>query len=142
MLTRATAAAVAKAASKDRSAMKPPSAGPISMPTVAVMLRVAIALGVGRDERTICTWLPVQKKARATPWSAAEATSAAIPGDRTSSPTATHFNTAAAVITLALDTTRIRDPSCQRVSTWTAADSPMRTPAIVLDRPSPTTNSG
>ena len=122
--------------------MKPPSTGPISMPTVAVMLRVAIALGVGRDERTICTWLPVQKKARATPWSAAETASAAMLGDRTSNPTATHFSSAAALITLALDTTRISDPSCHRVSTWTAADNPMRTPATVFDRPSPTTNSG
>ena len=115
--------------------MRPPSAGPISIPTVAAILRLAIALGVDRGERSICTWLPVQKKARAMPCSAADATSAASPDDRTSSPTAKLIRTAAAEMMLALDTARISDPSCHRVSTWTAADRPMRTPAAVLDRP-------
>ena len=114
----------------------------MSIPTVAAMLSVAMALGVERDERTICTWLPVQKHARATPWTTDDTARAASPESTTRSPTPKPISAAAAVITCELETRRITEPSRHRVSTCTAADSPMSTPAVVSDQPWPTTNSG
>ena len=117
MPTRAAADDTAKAATYELWAMTPPTAGPIRKPTVATMFNVAIALGVERAERTICTWLPVQKKARATPCTAADTTSAAKPDSNTNRPTERPMSTAAVVITSELETTRITEPSCQRVRT-------------------------